>query len=82
MADEKDQKLSQLLQGWKVDVALPPRFEERVWRSIAHAEAEAPVSWWKGVQNWVQSAMPRPALAVAYTVILLAVGGMAGYWQA
>jgi hypothetical protein len=80
--NQTDPALSQLLKTWTVETSLPPRFEEQVWRKIARSEGGAPVPWWTLVQIWFQTAMPRPALAVACTVVFLAIGAMAGYWQA
>ncbi len=79
-----DEALRGLLREWKVATPLPPRFQEQVWRRIESegADAIAAPSPWSRLQNWIDSVLPRPALAVAYIVVLLATGAGMGWTQA
>jgi hypothetical protein len=74
-----DGRLSQLLQEWKTDASLPPRFNERVWRRIESQNPAASPSL--NLRTWIALAFARPSFAVSYAVILLAVGLLAGIWQ-
>jgi hypothetical protein len=77
----EDQPLSDLLRQWKVSQPVPPRLREGVWRRIAHAEAQQErtlARWWKA---WLTGMFAKPALAVSYVTVLLAVGLTAGYFQ-
>jgi len=79
-----DEPLGALLREWKVEATLPPRFKEGVWRSIARAEAQgltAP-SPLKMLTMWIETLLPRPALAVAYVAVLLVAGSSIGWVQA
>lgn len=82
LSNEDDAKLSELLRECKVEVSLPPRFQEQVWRRIARAEAQSKVSLWRALTHWVESTFNRPALAVSYVAVLLFVGLTTGYLQA
>ena len=83
-----DELLRNLLKEWRTDASLPPRFQESVWMRIERAEySQAPSAslvW--GVRaviaHWIGTVLPRPALAVSYVAILLAVGVTAGWAQA
>lgn len=76
-----DGRLSQLLQEWKTDASLPPRFSEQVWRRIENqTERHAPAaSRWR---TWIALAFARPSFALAYAAILLTAGLLGGFWQA
>jgi hypothetical protein len=76
----EDESLSRVLREWKVQVSLPPRFQEQVWRRIDHREEQAPA--WRAALKRFTDALARPALATSYVGILLAAGLLAGYWQA
>ncbi len=78
---EDGEPLGKLLREWRVDAPLPPRFQERVWGQIAKAEARLGPSWWVLAQQWVETTLPRPALATAYLATLLLLGMGAGYQQ-
>jgi hypothetical protein len=71
-----------LMQEWKVTASLPPRFNEGVWRRIQRADSGAEVSLWSRVTDWLAEVLPRPAVAVSYVTVLLALGIASGYWQA
>lgn len=77
----EDQPLSELLREWKVSQPIPPRLREGVWQRIAHAEAQQErtlTGWWK---EWLAGMFAKPALAVGYVTVLLAVGLTAGYFR-
>lgn len=81
---KKDEPLSRLLKEWRTDVSLPPRFQESVWRRIEDvekAQAPNPPSVWTVMAHWIGTILPRPALAVSYMSILLAVGLTVGWAQ-
>ena len=73
--------LDAVLRAWKVDSALPPRFQEQVWLRIARAEADGKGVVWSGLLLGLERALARPALAGAYVAVLLAAGLSAGHWQ-
>ena len=80
-----DDALRKLLKEWRTDASLARRFQESVWQRIEHAEqAEAPAapSVWTGIAQWISTMLPRPALAISYVAVLLAVGVTAGWAQA
>ena len=79
---ENDRQLSELLHEWKPPTALPPRFQERVWKEIDRAEAQKPQGTLVMVARWIESAFRRPAFATVYVAVLLFVGLGAGYLQA
>ncbi|HHY86223.1 MAG TPA: hypothetical protein GYA07_11940 [Verrucomicrobia bacterium] len=75
--NSEDTKLRSLLREWEVDSAVPPRFEENVWRRIAAREAAAPnlLLWWR---RFVEPLILRPAFATAFSAVLVAAGLLAG----
>jgi len=79
---EKDELLTQVLQGWVVDAQLPPRFEEGVWRRIARVEDQATASPWATLLDLVANSLGRPKVAWAFAAVLLAFGVIAGTWTA
>ena len=73
-----DPQLRRLLHEWQPDSALPPRFQEAVWRRIERADT-APVHppwnrWESIVGQWLQ---PKWAMAGLLAVVLL--GGLSGF---
>ena len=81
----QDDALRKVLKEWRTDAALPPGFQEAVWRRIERAEpAPAPTapSVWIVIAHWIGTALPRPALATAYLAVVLAIGVTAGWVQA
>src|SRR5689334_9752049 len=80
----EDRSLDALLREWQAKPPLPPRFQERVWQRIEQAQAApAPAaSLAAGLANWVATMLPRPALATAYVMALLAIGASVGWSQA
>ena len=80
-----DEGFRNLLNEWRTDAPLPPRFQETVWRRIQRTEqASVPVahSPWSAITHWIGSMLSRPALAASYVVVLLAIGATAGWTQA
>jgi hypothetical protein len=70
-----DPQVSSLLREARVSPALPPRFQQNVWRRIE--DAEAPVnsaSWLDTLANFIL----RPRFAVAAAAVLLLAGISAG----
>jgi hypothetical protein len=78
----QDESLHKVLQAWRTDAPLPPRFQEAVWGRINRAPATATPTLWTLVSHWLGSVLPRPALATVYVAMLLAVGGTVGWTQA
>ena len=82
---DQDEHLRKVLKEWRTDAALPPGFQEAVWRRIELAEpVPAPIapSLWAVIALWIGTVLPRPALATAYVAVVLAVGVTAGWAQA
>jgi hypothetical protein len=78
---ENSGALSALLRAWKLEVPLPPHFDEQVWQRIARAEhLTAPP--WDRLRNQLAQLFARPAWALAYVTVLLVAGLLAGSWQA
>jgi hypothetical protein len=73
--NSEDIKLQELLRGSRPAPALPPRFQQNVWRRIEDAEAPAkPASWLDALANLVL----RPRFALAAAAALLLTGVFAG----
>jgi hypothetical protein len=79
---QSDEALRQVLQQWKVDAQLPPRFQEQVWRRIERSEPQAQAPAWMFLFYRLTAALARPSLAASYVTLLLLAGLLAGYWQA
>jgi hypothetical protein len=72
-----DARLRALLHESRQAVALPPRFQEHVWRRIEHADASQSVER----QNWVDLVaiwLTRPKLAFAAVAVLVLMGALLG----
>lgn len=78
-SDPNDTALSRVLRDWKVEAALPPRFQEMVWRRLERSDAKAP--FWGSLLVRSSAALARPTLATSYLAVLLLAGLLAGYWQ-
>jgi hypothetical protein len=76
-----DAKLGALLRESRVSPALPPRFQENVWRRIEDAEAPAPsapgLSWLDALAALVL----RPRFAYATVTALVLAGVLLGTYQ-
>jgi hypothetical protein len=73
-----DATLSTLLHASRVSPALPPRFQEGVWRRIE--EAAAPVKSTGGI-TWLDALVTlvlRPRLALATATVLIVAGALLG----
>ena len=73
--NSNDAKLSELLRESRVSPALPPRFQQNVWRRME--DAEAPVkseSWLDGLAALIL----RPRFAFATAAVLLFAGVLLG----
>lgn len=79
---EKDEALRELLQTWKPEGQLPPRFQEAVWSRIAAAETPHGPSLMQTVTVWLERILSRPAFAACYVSVLLFAGLSAGYLHA
>jgi hypothetical protein len=79
---EDDRRLSELLREWKVDASLPPRFREQVWQRIEQPEKKAMPNVWGALRHWIEIVLPRPAMAVSYVAVLLAIGAGVGWTEA
>lgn len=79
---EDDKRLSELLQEWQVDEPLPPHFRERVWRRIEQPRTETLPSIWADLRRWIETVLPRPALALSYVAVLLVAGAGVGWTEA
>ncbi|HUD84116.1 MAG TPA: hypothetical protein VMQ67_11465 [Candidatus Saccharimonadales bacterium] len=76
-----DDELNAVLREWVVDSALPPRFEEQVWRGIARVKDQAASDPGPIFSAWLESLFNRPGLVISYIAILLVAGAMTGFWQ-
>src|SRR5678815_3124545 len=77
-----DDALRKVLKEWRTDASLPPGFQEAVWRRIEQAErtqtTTAKPSVWAVVADWIETMLPRPAIAASCLVALLAIGAATG----
>jgi hypothetical protein len=80
-SNQNEDALDWALGMWRVEKRLPLGFESQVWRRIS-ASTEARAGLWPVLQDWFEMAFSRPAVAVAYAVVLLFIGSGMGYWQA
>ncbi|RPI96189.1 MAG: hypothetical protein EHM39_11080 [Chloroflexi bacterium] len=79
---EHEEQLTQALRAWGVDVPMPARFQEQVWRRISQAETKAAGSGWAGAIGLLAESLARPKVAYAYVAVLIAFGIAAGAWTA
>jgi hypothetical protein len=71
----EDLQLQMLLRESRATPALPPRFQENVWRRIEDAEAPAqPASW----LDTLAALILRPRFALVAAAVLVLVGALAG----
>ena len=77
-AEASDARLGALLRESRVSPALPPRFQEGVWRRIE--EAAAPTKSTGGIA-WLDALITlvlRPRFALATATVLIAAGALLG----
>jgi hypothetical protein len=81
--DCEDKRLHQLLQCWRIESTLAPRFQERVWRRISLREETEPAAGrlWGKITAWCRAALRQPAMAAAYLAVVVATGAGLGYWK-
>ncbi len=73
-----DASVSALLRQARISPALPPRFQQNVWRRIEDAEASVrPAAWLDALAALVL----RPRFAVAVASVLLLAGILSGTLQ-
>jgi hypothetical protein len=73
-----DAKLGALLRESRVSPALPPRFQEGVWRRIEEVSAPAKVT---GGVTWLDALVTlvlRPRFALATATVLIVAGALLG----
>jgi len=75
--DENSDKLSERLQGWRVNEKLPPRTADEVWRRIALTQTQSDSALVILLKR-IQRAFSRPAFAGMYVAVLVIVGTVAG----
>jgi hypothetical protein len=73
-----DVRLGALLREARVSPALPPRFQESVWRRIEEAEAPAPAAAHATWLEVLAALVLRPRFALAMAVALIAGGALFG----
>lgn len=79
--NQNDEPLHHLLQSWRIDESLPPRFREGVWTRISMQETIGPASRMLDSIWRCLASLNRPALATAYFAVLVAAGAGFGYWK-
>ena len=77
-AGASDTRLGALLRESRVSPALPPRFQEGVWRHIEEAEAPARATGGLGWMNALAALVLRPRLALATAAVLVVAGATFG----
>jgi hypothetical protein len=70
-----DAKLSSLLRESRGSPALPPRFQQNIWRRIEDAAAPAKADSWLDA---LVALILRPRFALATAAVLLVAGGLLG----
>ena len=73
-----DLQISTLLRQARVAPALPPRFQQNVWRRIEDAEAPAKSESWL---DSLAALILRPRLAFATLAVLVFAGGLLGAYD-
>ena len=76
--------LSSLMQAWRIDTALPERFQEGVWRRMAVSQATrnaAPGFWSSALLYW-ENLVRRPVGIAACLTAFTIVGIGMGLWHA
>lgn len=71
----EDLQLQTLLRAGRATPALPPRFQQNVWRRIEDAEAPAKPSSWL---DTLATLILRPRFALAAVTVLVLAGVFAG----
>jgi hypothetical protein len=77
-AGASDARLGALLRESRVSPALPPRFQESVWRRIEEASAPAKVTGGIAWLDALAALVLRPRLAMATATVLIVAGALLG----
>lgn len=72
-----ERALGKLLRDGRPTPALPPRFEENVWRRIEQNEAPARANWVEALALLVL----KPRFAIASVCGLVLIGALLGTWD-
>ena len=73
-----DEALHRVLQRWRIDGPLPPRFHEKVWQRIAQAETRPGSGLLAALCRKLEAILPRPAFAIPYMAVFILLGATAG----
>jgi len=73
-----DEKLGALLRASRVSPALPPRFQDNVWRRIEDAEAPVPSTSRLFWLDALVALVLRPRFALAAVTVLIVAGALLG----
>jgi len=73
-----DRALDAVLKEWGVQAAVPPRFQENVWKRIARADLKPTPGIWAYLMNLMESALPRPKVAYSFLAALVLLGTATG----
>ena len=73
-----DEKLGALLRASRVSPALPPRFQDNVWRRIEDAEAPVPSTSRLFWLDALAALVLRPRFALAAVTMLIVAGALLG----
>ena len=79
MNPEREPRLKALLDNWKPQVDLPPRFESEVWHRVAQAQERRSEFW---SLDWLVRLTCQPRLAFAIVVVAVLLGSGLANWQA
>src|SRR6185437_5696278 len=77
----RNDALSEILGTWRTTATLPPHFCDGVWRRIEQ-EAKSDFAFLACLSAWLESALPRPKIALCYITALLLLGTGSGLWTA
>lgn len=80
--DPDNERFQRILRQWIIKTPLPPRFQEQVWRRIEKAESQSLPGLWAVVWRRIEELLPRPAVAIGYLSVILALGLGAGSFAA
>jgi hypothetical protein len=76
--DPNDAKLGTLLRASRAGPALPPRFQEGVWRRIEESDAPAPASGGFAWLDALAALVLRPRFALAAATVMIVAGATLG----
>ena len=79
--DSNKDALSNVLKEWQTDAALPPGFQQTVWRTIDQKKCIPQHSLKEFLHTWLTGFVSRPAVAAAYVGALVFVGVTVGWTQ-